>query len=281
MHRVSWQQLCNINPLQSLSALVQKVTPSTEMPPALSDEEASEVEVPPFPPLSSRNSASVAEEDGDADDAGFVDEPVATEKNVAGSNGSEDEDNDEEDMEEDEFVVEAIKNHMIDEDGTLKFQVKWEGYDSKKDLTWEPEENLEESAHQILDDYFESIGGREKIFEQTEKAARGKKRGRGASNAASNSTKRARKNGTHPSDSTPPASASQEWAPPAGSWEDEIATIDACQGQGSGRLTVFLIWKNGKKTRHDTSIIYKKCPQKMLQFYERHVKIVTDDSKSN
>ncbi|KAG6003960.1 hypothetical protein E4U43_000818 [Claviceps pusilla] len=250
MHRIPWQQLCNINPLQSLSALVQKVTTSTEMPPALSDEEASEVEVPPFPPLSSRNSASVAEDDGDADDAGFVDEPVATEKNVAGSNGSEDEDNDDEDMEEDEFIVEAIKNHMIDEDGTLKFQVKWEGYDSKKDLTWEPEENLD-------------IGGREKIFEQTEKAARGKKRGRGASNAASNSTKRARKNGTHPSNSTPPASASQEWAPPAGSWEDEIATIDACQGQGSGRLTVFLIWKNGKKTRHDTSIIYKKCPQKL------------------
>lgn len=81
--------------------------------PALSDEEASEVEVPPFPPLSSRNSASVAEEDGDADDAGFVDEPVATEKNVAGSNGSEDEDNDEEDMEEDEYVYDEKKNGCI------------------------------------------------------------------------------------------------------------------------------------------------------------------------
>lgn len=26
--------------------------------------------------------------------------------------------------------------------GNIKFQVKWEGYDSKADLTWEPEENL-------------------------------------------------------------------------------------------------------------------------------------------
>ncbi|KAG5933483.1 hypothetical protein E4U53_000979 [Claviceps sorghi] len=251
------------------------------MPPALSDEETSDVEVPPFPPLSSQNSPSVADDNGDADDGGFADEPVSAENNVAGSNGSEDEENDGEDMDEDEFVVEAIKNHMIDEDGTLKFQVKWEGYDSKKDLTWEPEENLEESAHQILDDYFDSIGGRDKIFEQTDKAARGKKRGRGASSAGNNSTKRPRKNGAHPGDSTPPASAPKEWAPPAGSWEDEIATIDACQGQGSGRLTVFLIWKNGKKTRHDTSVIYKKCPQKMLQFYERHVKIVTEDPKSD
>lgn len=26
--------------------------------------------------------------------------------------------------------------------GNIKFHVKWEGYDNKKDLTWEPEENL-------------------------------------------------------------------------------------------------------------------------------------------
>ena len=24
----------------------------------------------------------------------------------------------------------------------MKFHVKWEGYDEKKDMTWEPEENL-------------------------------------------------------------------------------------------------------------------------------------------
>ncbi|OAQ98796.1 hypothetical protein LLEC1_08055 [Akanthomyces lecanii] len=26
---------------------------------------------------------------------------------------------------------------------------------------------------------------------------------------------------------------------------------------------VYLVWKNGKKTRHQTSVIYKKCPQKV------------------
>ncbi|GAB0142395.1 hypothetical protein EsHS_00002946 [Epichloe bromicola] len=222
------------------------------MPPALSDEENSDREIQPSAARSSRSSRSAA------DDAVVQDEPVAAAAaatpDVAGSNGSEDEDNEGEDMEEDEFIVESIKNHMIDEDGTLKFQVKWEGYDSKKDLTWEPEENLEETAHIILDEYFEAIGGREKIFEQTEKAAR--------------------------ADSTPPASAPKQWAPPAGSWEEEIATIDACEEESSGRLVVFLIWKNGMKTKHDTACIYKKCPQKMLQFYERHVKIIRDDAKS-
>lgn len=79
------------------------------------------------------------------------------------------------------FVVEAIRTHMVDEDvgvfyflfffpflrgrvfcccpwrlsftsqalikrcslqGSLKFHVKWEGWDAKEDLTWEPEDNL-------------------------------------------------------------------------------------------------------------------------------------------
>lgn len=28
------------------------------------------------------------------------------------------------------------------QDGILRFEVKWEGYDKKSDRTWEPEENL-------------------------------------------------------------------------------------------------------------------------------------------
>ncbi|EGU85446.1 hypothetical protein FOXB_04038 [Fusarium oxysporum f. sp. conglutinans Fo5176] len=39
-------------------------------------------------------------------------------------------------LEDEFFIVETIKNHFIDED------VKWEGFDSKNDLTWEPEDNL-------------------------------------------------------------------------------------------------------------------------------------------
>lgn len=82
-------------------------------PPALSDDEASDVEAPPFPPLSSRNSPSVADDGGDGGDvgdAGIVDKPVAVNKKVAESNGSEDEDDDddEEDMAEDEYVMVAM-----------------------------------------------------------------------------------------------------------------------------------------------------------------------------
>jgi hypothetical protein len=118
-----------------------------------------------------------------------------------------------------------------------------------------------ESAADVLEEYFELIGGREKIFEETNKAARGKKRGRPGVPSAAATTKKSRKNGSHPASSTPPATA--KWTPPLGSWEDDIEYIDACEDEGSGKLVVYLNWKNGKKTKHDTSVIYKKCPQKV------------------
>ncbi|KAH7187597.1 hypothetical protein BFJ68_g17472 [Fusarium oxysporum] len=53
-------------------------------------------------------------------------------------------------LEDEFFIVETIKNHFIDED------VKWEGFDSKNDLTWEPEDNLKVSGDEILNEYFDN-----------------------------------------------------------------------------------------------------------------------------
>jgi chromobox protein 1 len=40
------------------------------------------------------------------------------------------------------FVVEKILGHRITSDGRDEYQVKWQGYDDPKDLTWEPIANL-------------------------------------------------------------------------------------------------------------------------------------------
>ena len=37
-------------------------------------------------------------------------------------------------------------SHYVDEDGTVKFEVKWEGFEKKSDRTFEPEENLAQVA---------------------------------------------------------------------------------------------------------------------------------------
>ncbi|KAF5017738.1 hypothetical protein F66182_10308 [Fusarium sp. NRRL 66182] len=219
------------------------------MPPALSDDE-SDVEFT-TPPRVSRNKSVSA---GAASDRAENDVKPEESLDEEGDEGDED-------LDEDEFVVEAIKKHIIDDNGDLLFQVKWEGYEAKKDLTWEPEDNLKETAQEILDRYFDQFGGREKLFEQTETAAKTKKRRRAANGTPSTTSKRSRTNAAHPSASAPPATA-KKWSPPAGSWEDEIETIDACEDEGSGKLIVYLIWKNNQKTKHDVDIIYKKCPQK-------------------
>lgn len=198
---------------------------------------------------------------------------------VFGDNEAKDEqDKDDEDdaLEEDEFVVEKILAHMVEPDGTLKYKVKWEGYEKKSDQTWEEEDNLRENAAVVLEEYLESIGGRETILEEAQTALKTKKRGRPSTGTPVNGTKRRRNDG-HPASATPPASV-RAWKPPQGSWEDHVESIDACHDENTGKLIVYLTWKDGQKTQHDTKVIYSRCPQKMLQFYERHVKIVATGS---
>ncbi|KAA8565992.1 hypothetical protein MFRU_022g00370 [Monilinia fructicola] len=192
---------------------------------------------------------------------------------------SDEEDNGEQG--EDEFVVEKILKHAIDEEGILRFQVKWEGYDKKSDLTWEPEENLV-TAQDILNAYLESVGGKERLMDlYNEKKAeaaeaaekkQGKKRGRPSAGAGTPQTngKKSRKNG-HPSSSTPPASLEPyQFKPPSGSWEDDVVTIEAMEGPNA-EVIVYLTWKGGYKSQHSLHQVYKRCPQKMLSFYERHL----------
>ncbi|KAG8671642.1 hypothetical protein FPOAC1_004894 [Fusarium poae] len=214
------------------------------MPPALSDDENSDFEEFTTPPRTARKkstSAVVADKFGDTKD---------------GSEEELDEDDDEdEDLDEDEFVVEAIKKHLIDEDGSLKFQVN-------------------ESAQEILDQYLDKLGGREKLFEETETASKTKKRRRatngGTPSTTASTTKRSRRGDAHPANTTPPAT-SKPWSPPAGSWEDEIESIELEEDENIGKIIVYLRWKNGKKTKHDTDV--------MLRFYERHLKIDRGENK--
>ncbi|EXL64828.1 hypothetical protein FOPG_18928 [Fusarium oxysporum f. sp. conglutinans race 2 54008] len=174
------------------------------------------------------------------------------------------------------FIVETIKNHATDKNGNLMFQVKWKGFESKKDLTWEPEDNLKVSGDEILNEYFNAIGGRDKIFEESNRAVRTKKRRRTTNGIFSTRPKRLQRNEAHVGNKTLLA-VMKKWSPPSGSWEDEIEKIDACEEDENGKLIVYLIWKNGQKTNHGTQIIYEKCPQKMLQFYEEHVKITGEE----
>ncbi|KAM6506844.1 hypothetical protein FALCPG4_018665 [Fusarium falciforme] len=201
---------------------------------------------------------------------------VEAPKGVATSESDEDEADGE--LGDGLFLVETIRDHRIDENGNLMFQVKWKGFESEKELTWEPEENLKVAGDEILDKYFDTIGGRLKI-KGSAGAANTKGRKRTITGTSTKKPKRFRQNYGHGTDETVPMTANK-WSPPSGLWEDEIEMIGACEEDDDGKLIVYLIWKNGQKTKHDTKIIYKKCPQKMLQFYEAHVKIIEKEDNA-
>ncbi|KAL9948343.1 hypothetical protein D7B24_003447 [Verticillium nonalfalfae] len=245
------------------------------MPPALSDTEQSDNDFDiPVPTTRDRSTKSRSPDKSDEE---MNDEPVENgdAEDVADDKEGDDEDDDEEDGDEEVFIVEKIISHKVEEGDQLFFKVKWEGYSKKADQTWEPESNLTEGAPEIIAEYYKSVGSRAMILEESRKGKETKKRGRPASSTPAASSKRARKSRDHPSDSTPPASATANtWKPPSGSWEDDVTTIDACEDEETGKLIVYLNWKNGQKTKHTTDVIYKRCPQKMLQFYERHIRII-------
>ncbi|KAL2257618.1 hypothetical protein VTK26DRAFT_9390 [Humicola hyalothermophila] len=246
------------------------------MPPAVSDnEETSEVEFDQ--PATTKKAGRPRKQNVSPD------EDVGK-NGSAGADDEEGEEDEDEDLDEEVYVVEKIMSHMIDKSGKPLFEIKWEGYEKKSDRTWEPEENLIENASEALNEYLESIGGREKLLEESANALKTKKRGRPPSSSTTQANiKRSRRNGDHPLDSEPPLSAkAATWKPPPGSWEDHVAQLDACEDEETGKLMVYLTWKNGHKTQHETSVIYQRCPQKMLQFYERHIRIIkrTDDAES-
>ncbi|KAI0192095.1 hypothetical protein EV127DRAFT_55640 [Xylaria flabelliformis] len=240
------------------------------MPPAISDDEASDLGELEVPLKTTKRATKLSvSHDGD-DDNEMLD--VVGDDGAKGDQEEEDEDGEGEDLEEDEYIVEKILDHALEADGSLKYKVKWEGYEKKSDQTWEEESNLRENAAGVLDEYLESVGGRDKILDEAQTALKTKKRGRPSTGTPTNGIKR-RRNDSHPASATPPAST-RAWKPPQGSWEDHVESIDACHDENTGKLTVYLTWKDGQKTQHDTKVIYSRCPQKMLQFYERHVKIV-------
>ncbi|KAA8910048.1 hypothetical protein FN846DRAFT_940463 [Sphaerosporella brunnea] len=187
------------------------------------------------------------------------DEPSAVEEEEEGEDDGKS-------VASDEFTVEQIMDHRF-ERNELYFHVKWQDYPSKKDWTWEPEENLMGGSDEILQEYYRSIGGRP--------VPKTKKRGRPSTASfmtPAKSTKKSRISIAASTISESPLAETKEgkWKPPSGNWEDQITHIDTIEKTDNG-LIAYVQWGNGRKSQHDINVVYKKCPQRMLSFYEQHL----------
>lgn len=114
-------------------------------------------------------------------------------------------------------------------------------------------DNGREGAVDVLNEYFDQIGGR------PEPKPGQKRKGR-VSGVKS-------KSGT-PASGAKRVKQEKTWSPPPGSWEhdvDYIDTVEERQDPKTGTLEKFayLVWTNEKKTQHPLKHIYQKCPQKV------------------
>ncbi|KAF2870370.1 hypothetical protein BDV95DRAFT_575655 [Massariosphaeria phaeospora] len=220
------------------------------MPPALSEDESAASsageEVPARPP------------------------PKKNSKQPAKPKVVEEPDDDDEDVAEDEYIVEKISDHKT-VGKEVVYHVKWMGYEKKADMTWEPEDNLG-GALEVLNEYWEEIGGRPE--------------------PGGKSTKRKGRKSMAESESATPASSAKrikkepEWTPPPGSWENDVEFVDTVEESldpktGAPMRYAYLNWNNGKKTQHPLPHVYVKCPQKMLKYYESHLVFSHNDEATN
>ncbi|SMQ49659.1 unnamed protein product [Zymoseptoria tritici ST99CH_3D7] len=217
------------------------------MPPAVSDNEDSDIDVPDAIPARPK----------------AVEDPK-----------SEDDDDEEE---EDEYQVEKILAHESKR-GKIQYRIKWLGYEDEADQTWEPQENLA-GAVELLKEYHRSIGGTPEPTKGSAKKTTAKtkaaRRTTGDIDSPAPAAKRQKGNGSK--------SANGEWSPPLGTWENDVTAVqaiiedepsgDAVRGgkKDTKSLEGLLEWNNGRKTQHKMDVLRTKCPQRLLDYYENHL----------
>ncbi|CAG8526819.1 943_t:CDS:2 [Paraglomus occultum] len=163
---------------------------------------------------------------------------------------------------EDEYVVERVLRHRR-KNGHLQFFLKWKGYPDSEN-TWEDEENV--FAQNLVEEYWEGIGGRP----NTKTASKSKTNGDNSSKSAPTRSDFKRKRAIDLSDE---GIDTDDDFPPSywGSWEEEVENIETVEKTNEG-LFVYLHWKNGQRTVHDSREVNEKCPQKVISFYEKHLR---------
>ncbi|KAI8382288.1 hypothetical protein BD560DRAFT_220031 [Blakeslea trispora] len=57
-------------------------------------------------------------------------------------------------------------------------------------------------------------------------------------------------------------------------WESHVASISYIERSKVPGFIVYVDWKNGYKSVHHSTEVYAKCPQKMIEFFEKHIQFI-------
>ncbi|KAI9297574.1 chromo-domain-containing protein [Neoconidiobolus thromboides FSU 785] len=169
-----------------------------------------------------------------------------------------------EEGEEDEevYIVEAILEHKKIKRGGYQYLIKWQGFPHEEN-TWEDEDNI--LSKDLLDDYWK---GKNKGKDSGSKTQISKKR----KTTAENKDKDLEENGIELTHNYPPEDLED--------WESEVVEIETIERNSKGELIVYIVWKNGCHTSHNSKVVNERCPQKIIEFYQNHLKFLDEDQKS-
>jgi chromobox protein 1 len=206
--------------------------------------------------------------------------------------------------------VEHIEDHLWDDNASeFKFKVRWLGYPKEADKTWEPVGNLK-TAKDALKEYYKLIGFQPDPDSPNDRGWRGfkietKKRAGGTAKSSSDDKPRKRKlsksmeeapssgrrgrpkkkrgDSSEEEDSddiidAPAKKKALQYPPNSSNWDSAITvveTIEALLDSATGENVNWGIvtWKNGQSehTKHRLKMLHQRAPQRMLEFYERHL----------
>lgn len=181
------------------------------------------------------------------------------------------------------YVVEQIVKHRKHKKSkSFEYLVRWEGYGSEDD-TWEPHDNIADSASVLVDAYWSDKGGYEQNKSEATSTSLLKRKRQSASadvltaNTIHSKRRRPMETDDQPEASIPDRSTnpdqSRKWSPPLDmkSWEND-AVVDTLEKDESNELFVCLEWpKDKQRSRHRADVVYKKMPHTMLKFYEANL----------
>ncbi|KAI8360053.1 hypothetical protein B0O80DRAFT_367316, partial [Mortierella sp. GBAus27b] len=141
------------------------------------------------------------------------------------------------------YEVERVVGHKR-ERGVLSYHLKWKGYPDS-DNTWERDKSV--FCKDLVEAYWERY-----LADGGSKAdARGKE----------------------PKSNGQAIEVRENWKPPKSwtTWDEHVEVVQTVERSIMG-MTVHVTWKNGKESELPLEEAHKKCPQKLIAFYEQHLK---------
>ncbi|KZS94615.1 hypothetical protein SISNIDRAFT_453567 [Sistotremastrum niveocremeum HHB9708] len=208
---------------------------------------------------------------------------------------------------EEEFEIEEILKHSKGyyEEGIFAYFVKWKGY-AEDENTWVNEPDAI-GAQDLITEYWEKKGGRPSPTKGRGKATKGRKSGASNASAASvepsekasaskRSNQRKRKLSEETEDEAPSASKRkarestadsvpqaitvddddeignmQQWMSKK-NWESIVKEINTVERDANGELLIYFTLHNGSKVMEPAKLCRTRFPQKMVSFYESHLR---------